>query len=164
MGGIARPGAEVAVETRVYAPADVVYDMISDVTQMGRWSPETTECRWLDGADGPAVGTRFQGSNRAGWRRWSTTCTVTAAEPGRRFEFRVTYGRIPLSTWSYQLTREDGATVVRESWRERRPPWWRILTGRLMGVSNRAEHNRAGMEATLTALRAAAESRALSAE
>jgi uncharacterized protein YndB with AHSA1/START domain len=157
-----RPRVEVAVEARIYAPADVVYDLISDVTQMGRWSPETTGCRWLDGADRPAVGARFRGTNRRGWRRWSTTCTVTAAEPGRRFEFDVSYGPIPLSTWSYQLAPEDGATVARESWRDRRPPWWRIVTGRLMGIPNRPEHNRAGMEATLTALRAAAESSAIS--
>jgi uncharacterized protein YndB with AHSA1/START domain len=163
-GGVADPsahdataGAEVAEETRIDASPAAVYALISDVTQMGRWSPETSSCRWLGGADRPAVGARFRGTNRLGWRRWSTTCTVTAAEPGRRFAFEVRSGPLAVATWSYELTGDDGATIAREHWCERRAPWFRRLTGLLLGVPDRTEHNRAGMRATLAALRAAAE-------
>jgi hypothetical protein len=31
------------------------------VTKIGRYSPETFEAEWLDGATGPAVGARFRG-------------------------------------------------------------------------------------------------------
>ena len=30
--------------------------MVSDVTRIGEFSPETFEAEWLDGATGPAVG------------------------------------------------------------------------------------------------------------
>jgi uncharacterized protein YndB with AHSA1/START domain len=151
---------DVVVQARIDAPPEVVYDLISDVTQMSRWSPETTSCRWLDGADCAHVGARFRGTNRMGWRRWSTTCTVTAAEPGRRFAFDVAYGPFPISAWSYELIGDGGDTIVREAWRERRPPWLRALTGRVMAVTDRVTHNRSGMEATLEALRAVAEPQA----
>jgi uncharacterized protein YndB with AHSA1/START domain len=151
------PVTEVVVETRIGAPPEVTYDLISDVTQMGRWSPETSACRWLDGADGPLVGARFRGANRMGWRRWSTTCTVTAADAGRRFAFDVSFGPLAVASWSYELIGDGGDTVVREAWRERRPRWFRAVTGRVMGVTDRVTHNRAGMEATLDALRTAAE-------
>jgi hypothetical protein len=104
-------------------------------------------------------GARSQGTNRMGWRVWSTTCTVTAAEPGRRFEFDVTFGPLAIATWSYELIGAGGDTIVREAWRERRRGWFRTVTGRVMGVADRVEHNRAGMQATLQALRSAAEAR-----
>lgn len=154
------PATEVVVDTRIDAPPEVVYDLISDVTQMGRWSPETRACQWLSGADGPAVGARFRGTNRIGWRRWSTTCTVTAADAGRWFAFDVTFGPLAVASWSYELIGGVGGTIVRETWRERRPRWFRALTGRVMGVPDRVTHNRAGMEATLDALRTAAEAQA----
>jgi hypothetical protein len=44
-------------------PAEL-YDLVTDVTRMGEWSPECVRCVWLDGATGPAVGARFRGSNR----------------------------------------------------------------------------------------------------
>ena len=153
------PGVDrwVVEEARVAASAEVVYDLISDITRMGRWSPETVSCRWLRGADPGTVGARFRGHNRAGWRRWSTTCTVTAAERGRRFRFDVAAGPFPIATWSYEMAADGhGGTIVRETWRDRRAAWLTALTDRAL-VPNRPVHNRAGMRATLSALRAAAE-------
>jgi uncharacterized protein YndB with AHSA1/START domain len=147
----------VEVELRIDAPPEVVYDLVADVTRMARWSPETTSCRWVGGAAGPAVGARFRGANRVGWRRWSTTCTVTAADPGKRFAFDVSSGPFPVAAWAYVLTPDGDGTLVREQWEERRPPWYRALTGRLTGVTDRPAHNRSNMESTLQALRAAAE-------
>src|ERR1700733_12505608 len=39
-------------------PADALYDMISDVTRMGEWSPICTACWWDEGA-GPWAGSWF---------------------------------------------------------------------------------------------------------
>ncbi|MDQ1393142.1 MAG: hypothetical protein QOF30_2119 [Acidimicrobiaceae bacterium] len=88
---------QVRVEQRIAASPEALYDMVSDVTRMGSWSPETTSARWLGGADRPAPGARFKGANKHGWRRWHTTCTVVAAEPGRRFSFDVGFGPLPIS-------------------------------------------------------------------
>jgi len=155
------PADEVQVEAHIDASALVVYSMVSDVTRMGLWSPETTACRWLNGASGPAVGNRFKGANRAGWRRWSTTCTVTAAERGRRFAFDVALSRFPVARWAYAIQPDgigiDGCTVT-ESWSDRRPSWMRRLSPYVMGERDWATRNAAGMEKTLAALKRAAES------
>jgi hypothetical protein len=65
------------------AAAEVVYDVVADVTSMGERSPECYRCAWLDGATGAEVGARFRGYNRRGLLRWTTTCTVTTAERGK---------------------------------------------------------------------------------
>src|SRR5699024_9234910 len=69
----------------------VAYAAVSDVTQMGRWSPENLGGTLGDGSDPGqvAVGTPFVGANRRGRAEWVTGCVVTAADPGRRFAFRV---------------------------------------------------------------------------
>ena len=95
--------ADVIVEETVAASPLVLSRLVSDVTRMGEWSPENTSCRWLGGATTPSVGARFKGTNRRGWRRWSTTCTVTEAEPGRRFAFDVRSGPLAISSWSYEF-------------------------------------------------------------
>jgi uncharacterized protein YndB with AHSA1/START domain len=151
--------SDVEVSRRIAADPHLLWRMVSDVTRMGEWSPETTSCRWLDGADGPAPGARFRGSNRHGLLRWSTVCTVTAAEPGSRFAFDVGYGPLAISTWTYDFTAGDDGCVVTESWTDRRPSWMRVASVPVMMVADRAGHNRRGMEATLAALETAAGSR-----
>jgi uncharacterized protein YndB with AHSA1/START domain len=148
---------QVTVEERIAASPQVLYDLVSDVTAMGRWSPETQACRWLDGADGPTVGARFKGTNKDGWRKWTTTCTVVAAEPGRRFEFDVVFGGLPVSRWTYEFTADGDATLVTERWSDRRARWMVRVSPYVMGVRDRADHNREGMVATLAGLRRGAE-------
>jgi hypothetical protein len=53
----------------VAAPADQVWQLISDLPGMGRFSPENTGGRWTRG-DGPVVGAVFRGTNARGRRRW----------------------------------------------------------------------------------------------
>jgi hypothetical protein len=153
----ALPVPHVQVSATIQADARVLYRLVSDVTSMGRWSPENTGGRWLGGADAAVVGARFRGDNRHGWRRWSTLCTVTDAEPGRRFGFHVRFGPYPISQWTYEFDQRADATVVTESWTDLRPGWMRPLSAPVMGIRDRAGHNRTGMQATLDALRRAAE-------
>ena len=149
--------SDVEVSTEIAAPPDRVWSLVSDLPRMGEWSPENTGGRWLGGASGPAVGAKFRGSNAKGFRRWSTTCTVTDATAGKRFAFDVHYAGIPISTWEYSIDATGGGSTVTESWSDRRPFWMKIGSGPVMGVLDRAAHNRRNMEATLAALKAAAE-------
>ena len=145
---------------QVRAQPSVVYDLVSDVTRMGSWSPETTSCRWLGDATGPALGARFRGTNRHGpLLRWTTTCTVTAAEPGRRFAFDVSFAGVPIARWAYDLEPTATGCTVTEIWDDLRKRLLRLASVPLMGIADRAAHNRRGMQATLTALAAAAEGR-----
>ena len=152
-----RAGAStVTVSADVAAPPERVWALVSDVTRMGEWSPETTACDWLGDARGPAVGARFRGRNQIGWRRWSTTCTVTAADAGERFSFRVASVGLSVADWSFDMVPNETGCRVTESFTDRRG--WIITTlGRLVtGVADRENHNRPGMEQTLARLSAAA--------
>ena len=150
------PEEDVTATATVAAPADRLYALVSDVTRMGEWSPENVGGRWLGGATTPAVGARFRGANRRGWRRWSTTCTVVAAEPGRVFAFDVSVVGIPASRWTYELRPDGDATVVTETWRDRRPRWFALLAGVTMGIADIRAHNQENIRTTLANLAAAA--------
>src|SRR5215203_5316056 len=89
-----------AVSLRIEAPPARVYDIVTDVAEMGRLSPECTGGSWLDGADGPAVGATFKGRNKRGIARWSTTNTVVAATPGEEFSFET---KDSGTRWTYRM-------------------------------------------------------------
>ena len=124
---------------------------------MAEWSPENVGAQWLGDATGPAVGAEFSGSNRRGWRRWSTTCTVIAAEPGRKFAFEVAFAVVPISRWTYEFHAEGEETVMTETWTDRRPAWFSHLLSPVMGVGDVRVHNEENIRKTLANLKAAAE-------
>ena len=151
------PEDDVSASARIAASADRLYALVSDVARMGEWSPENVGGRWLGGVTGPSVGARFRGSNRRGWRRWSTTCTVVAADAGRRFAFDVSVAGVPASRWTYEFTPDGDATVVTETWTDRRPHWFARLAGATMGIDDMRAHNQANITTTLANLTSAAE-------
>ena len=56
----------IEAETFIEAPPAHVWELVTDIVRMGQWSPEYQGGEWLDGATGPAVGSRFiQGSQQA---------------------------------------------------------------------------------------------------
>lgn len=150
-------GDHVEVRRQMSAAPDAVYRLVSDVTRMGEWSPETTSCRWLAGAVGPSVGARFRGANQSGRHRWSTTCTVVDAEAGRRFGFDVHAGPVAIARWTYEIEPDGDGCTVTEIWTDRRASWMRRLGTMLTGVGDRATHNQRTMETTLERLAEAAE-------
>lgn len=151
------PEQDVSATATIAAPAGSLYALVSDVTRMGEWSPENVGGRWLDGATGPAAGARFRGSNRRGWRRWTTTCTVVTADPGCAFAFDVSVAGIPASRWTYEFRPDGDATVVTETWTDRRPRWFALLAGATMGIADIRAHHRENISTTLANLAAAAE-------
>jgi len=148
----------VSVSRVIDASAEAVYDIVSDVTAMGDYSPENTGASWLGGATDAVVGARFEGANALGSLHWSTKPTVTAADRGRRFEF-VVPGRSG-ATWTYTFDPVAGGTKVTESMRqERRSPLPIRLLQRRAGVTDRAEHLRSAMVTTLDRVALVAERR-----
>ena len=141
------------------APPAEVWDLVSDVTRIGEFSPETFEARWLDGASGPRAGARFRGHVRRNGRGpvYWTTCTVTASEPGREFAFAVNGpGEVVVNTWRYQLTPSGDGTDVTESFELPGSPLTRLYW-RLAGRA-RMRTNLNGMRVTLEKMKAIAES------
>jgi hypothetical protein len=106
------PAAPASASVTIRATAEDLYDLVTDVGGMGRFSPECTGGAWLDGATGPAVGARFKGTNRRGWVRWSTVNRVVAAERGVEFAFETDGSG---ARWTYRFEPDGAATVVTES-------------------------------------------------
>jgi hypothetical protein len=156
-----KQGTRGEATIHVDAPPGQLYDLITDVTRMGEWSPETVRCRWLDGVTGPEVGARFKGTNRRGVVRWSTTPRVVAAEQGREFAFVVglLFGGRDTTRWSYRFEPAvDGGTVVTESFEMLQDLPWLVATGeRLMGIRDRKTDLEDGMRRTLERIKAVAE-------
>jgi hypothetical protein len=109
-----------------------VWDLVSDVTRIGEYSPETFGAEWLDGATSPAVGNRFRGHVRRYGRGplvYWTECKV------------VIVGGRPTNTWRYDLAagQEAGTTDVTESFQLAAATWSRVywaLAGWLRGRAN----------------------------
>jgi Polyketide cyclase / dehydrase and lipid transport len=96
-----------------------VYDLVSDLSRMGEYSPECYKVVWLDGADGPGVGVRARGWNRFLGMRWSRIVEILVADPEREFCFQtVPQAPVYLDTtvWRYTFSAKDGGTMVRESY------------------------------------------------
>ncbi|HEX4081584.1 MAG TPA: SRPBCC family protein [Acidimicrobiales bacterium] len=146
-----------AVTVHINAPADRIWELVSDVTRIGRYSPETFEAEWLGGATGPATSARFRGHvkrNGRGPVYW-TTCTVTESEPGRVFAFGVGNGDQPLNVWRYELAPAGDGTDVTESFQLADRAWLRLYWA-LLGWA-RGRTNREGMRTTLERIKAEVE-------
>ena len=147
----------VSVSREIAASAEEVWALVSDLTSMGRWSPENRGGTWKGGATGPAVGARFRGRNGRGRRFWSTVVTVSECDQPRRFAFELRIGRLGGADWIYDIEPGNQRCVVTETWVDRRT-WLLARIGTLVtGVSDRATYNRKGMVATLENLALACE-------
>jgi hypothetical protein len=149
-----------SVTVHMAASADRVWDLVSDVTRVGEFSPETFEAEWLD-ATGPAVGARFRGHVRRNGRGpvYWTVCTVTACDPRRDFGFSVgpPDRSLVLNTWRYQLEPgADGGTDVTESFELPSTLPTRLYW--LIFGSARGRSNANGMRVTLEKMKAVVES------
>ncbi len=149
---------EITVSRDIAAPAESVWALVTDITRMGEWSPESQGGSWVKGASGAAVGARFKGTNANGKKSWSTDCEVTVCEPGQTFEFVVKAGPMAIATWRYDFTPTETGCHVTETWTDNRGGLAKFLGKFASGVADRESHNRTGMEATLAALDAAARS------
>ncbi|MER5868810.1 SRPBCC family protein [Streptomyces sp. NPDC002044] len=115
----------------VDAGPSTVYQRVSDPALMGGWSPENLGATVRGGAGGSAyVGMVFDGHNKRGPFRWTTRCTVTAAEQDRLFRFRVHAIGLrrprlpgPIATWEYRFEPAGEGTRVTETWTDDRRTW-----------------------------------------
>lgn len=139
------------------APADQIWDLVADVRNTGRFSPETFEAEWLEGATGPELGALFRGHvkrNEIGPVYW-TTCRVTACEPGRAFGFAVLAGRATVNNWLYEFTPVQGGTDVTESFTMQESVFSTLFG--LFGGQLRTRRNRRDMTKTLNRIKAEVE-------
>jgi uncharacterized protein YndB with AHSA1/START domain len=153
--------AHDSVSVDIAAPPERVYELVSDITRMGEWSPECIRCASTKGATGPVVGARFKAVNKAGrGPAWFNTPVVTVAEPDREFAFSRSGPGIGSYTWRYVFEPTATGTRVTESFDAERPlgkvmTW---LTMKWTGSQDRDADLHSGMTTTLARIKAAAES------
>ena len=148
------------VVLEIDAPPEKVYDLVADVTRTPEFSPEVRRCTWLDGATGPAVGTRFEVVNKAGrGPAWKNRPLVIVADRGREFAFSRTEKAAGTLVWRYRFEPVGDGTRVTESYEVTEPITrlgWFIIGG-LYGLKDRRADLRSGMQLTLEQLRRTAE-------
>jgi len=145
---------EASIE--IAAPPQLVYDLITDVTRMGEWSPECYRCVWLDGSKSATQGARFHGYNRIGRFRWERTALICTAARGREFTFETIDDRTQRheTRWRYTMEPSGPGTVLTESFQF----LWCSLANRAteMLLPRGRQVNR-GIEQTLQRIKHAAE-------
>ncbi|MCW2510023.1 MAG: uncharacterized protein JWP68_3171 [Modestobacter sp.] len=141
----------------VRSSPEALYDLVSDVTRTGEWSPVCRACWWDEGTPGE-VGSWFSGRNETPERTWETRSQVVAAERGREFAWLVGGA---FARWGFTLEPADGGTRLTESW-EFLPAGLARFTDRDGDVAQaqiedrtRAAHE--GIPATLAAIKRIAE-------
>ena len=158
---IGQPTGSVTVT--IAAPPEQVWDLVTDVTRIGEFSPETFEGKWTRGSTGPEVGAHFAGHvkrNGVGPTYWSP-CKVTVCDPPGGdgpavFEFSVGTDSVQLNNWGYRIEPDgSGGSKVTEYFRLSAAlpfrAYWLVL-GRL-----RRRTNENGMRTTLERMKAVLE-------
>lgn len=143
----------------IAAPHQVVYQLITDITRMGEWSPECCRCTWLGDTQTAVPGARFRGYNKLGSYRWQTTAVITSAEPGQLFTFTTVHDKTGKdeTAWQYDLQATPAGTMLTESYRF----LWCPVASRLIELPiPRSRQVSRGIRQTLINIKAAAEAAA----
>jgi uncharacterized protein YndB with AHSA1/START domain len=152
----ARAARELRAETTIAAPADQVWDALTDFRRMAQWSPELVRMAPLK-PGGLKVGQQYVGLNRRRAIVWPTRSVIATVDPGRALAWDT---RSSGARWIYELEpAADGTRVV-----HRRPVPRRItLMSRaftplfLGGNDEHSDELERGMHETLARLKAAVE-------
>ena len=147
------------VTVTMNAPVETVWSLVSDVTRIGEFSPETFEAEWIGTSTGE-VGARFRGHvrrNEVGPTYW-TTCTVVEYEPERAFTVGVGPSKNPVTRWGYRLAPVPQGVDVTETF-DFTPALWARIYWLVIGPLRR-RRIRKDMRRTLEAMRTVAENEA----
>ena len=97
----------------VAASAAFLYDLLSDITRTGEWSPVCTLCCWDNEAEAGQVGAWFTGRNELPHRTWETRSEVVTAERGREFAWVVGGSFV---RWGFSFAAAETGTMLTEFW------------------------------------------------
>lgn len=148
----------IGSSVEINASPAAVYALVTDIENQHRFTRECRAAGWLPPARTAAVGARFRGHNQAGKAKWSTTCTVTTAEPERAFAYRVGSGPIRVADWAWTFEPAQDGCRVTETFTDLRHPVIKWLFNRIVGIKDREARNQRNIEQTLANLKELAES------
>ena len=148
--------ASAQAEVTINADCGTVYRLITDLPTLASLAEENEAMEWRKG-DRVSPGAVFRGRNRNGSHRWTTTCTITDAEPGSVFAFDVRYVSLPIARWRYDIVPADGGCRVTERTWDRRPGWFSKTAWVGTGVRDRDSDNAEHIRLTLALMKEMAE-------
>jgi hypothetical protein len=117
---------ETSASVDVACDSSAAWQLVTDVSRIGEFSPECIAARWIDGASGPLVGARFEGTNRViideandAEYVWIRPCTVTAAQQPERFGYTVgdRYDGTPSTRWDIHIESTPTGCRITEQFR-----------------------------------------------
>lgn len=144
----------------VAADSALVWSIVTDLPEMGGFSPENVGGTWLAPWSELSVGARFRGVNRNGRKQWWTRVRVTECEVGRFFAFdvRSPFG-MRVSRWAYQIEPSSDGCLLTEHWYRVGNAFVRMFLGPLVtGQRDRPRFNTYSIEQTLERVKKRAES------
>jgi Polyketide cyclase / dehydrase and lipid transport len=149
-----RQNETLTASAEVRASADEVYAVVSDVTRIPEWSPETRRAEWL-------APDRFRAWNRRRLGRWRTVANVVEASPGNKFSFVVQAMGGDWTQWTYRMEPGSaaGATLLTEEMRMCVPlPFGVVVFERLfLFVRDRRADLQENLEVSVNRIRAIVE-------
>lgn len=97
----------------IEATPEALYDLVSDITRTGEWSPVCAACWWDEPGEAGRVGVWFTGHNELPGRSWETRSQIVAADRGREFAWIVGGSFV---RWGFTFDSDGAATKLTESW------------------------------------------------
>ena len=143
-------------EIEIAAPPATVWELVSDLTMMPKWSPQ---CRRMLAFGPLRAGTKTVNVNRRGLMFWPTTSQITEFIPGEKLAFRVNENN---TVWSYELEPSATGTRLVESRHAEngvKPISTALVNAVMGGVPSFERELVQGMNDSLARIKAAAEGR-----
>ena len=139
----------IVVSKEISAGPQKVWDLVTDLANMGRWSPENDGGKWLSKDGGPKLGARFMGKNNWQGNRWVAPVKITEFTEPKRFAFKMRFPLIGGSDWSFDIEPTSEGCKVIQTWTDRRTKALVVIGGKVSGVPDRVPHTRMSMKTTL---------------
>ena len=103
----------VTVSTEVAASPSTLWPLISDIDLPARFSSEFHGAEWTPPHTGPALGARFEGTNRhPAIGEWTVPCVVSVCEPEREFGWDPGGPDAPFTKWRFTLEPHGDTTTL----------------------------------------------------
>ena len=151
---------EITVSLDIPAAPERVWEVVTDISVMPRFSEELQSVEWADGFSRAEPGAQFLGTNHnEAIGEWTVRCHIVEFEPYRLFGWAVDSVESPAATWRFELTPTDVGTLL--SYKAiigpgRSGVTWLISQDPERAeeiIADRLEVFRAGMTATLEGIR-----------
>jgi uncharacterized protein YndB with AHSA1/START domain len=143
----------------VDATPSAVWNIIRDVRRMPQWSPQVVSVKLSDSDDDIRLGTTFTNLNHHGELEWITHGEVVRYVPEKEIAFRIAEN---YTIWSFSISADEAAATVLTQQRETPDGISQfsleLTESHLGGQQAFTELLEAGMEQTLAAIKACAES------